>query len=159
MNRGGVNPRGAEADRPVRANRTGSIDVHLGSRIRLLRTGRGLSQTELGTALGITFQQVQKYERGMNRVSAARLFDLARVFAVPIGFFFDDFPEQIATTASPSASPPLGAIVDEHHQLEREISRCRPETIALVRAYYGICDPNIRTRVLKLIKSLASMPE
>jgi transcriptional regulator with XRE-family HTH domain len=71
------------------------IDVHVGSRIRLRRTLLGMSQERLGEALGLTFQQVQKYETGVNRVSASRLFDLSRVLDVPIGFFFDDVPDVV----------------------------------------------------------------
>ncbi len=73
------------------------IDVHVGSRIRLRRTLLGMSQERLGEALGLTFQQVQKYERGVNRVGASRLFDLSRVLDVPISFFFDDIPESVAS--------------------------------------------------------------
>jgi len=71
-----------------REGRPSPIDVHVGSRIRLRRTLLGMSQERLGEALGLTFQQVQKYERGVNRVGASRLFDLSRVLDVPISFFF-----------------------------------------------------------------------
>ncbi|HEY8289670.1 MAG TPA: helix-turn-helix transcriptional regulator, partial [Acetobacteraceae bacterium] len=76
--------------------RPSPIDVHVGSRIRLRRTLLGMSQERLGEALGLTFQQVQKYERGVNRVGASRLFDLSRVLDVPISFFFDDMPDSLA---------------------------------------------------------------
>src|SRR5882762_8525140 len=65
-------------------------DVHVGSRVRLRRTLLGMSQEKLGEAIGLTFQQVQKYERGANRVGASRLYDLSRVLDVPVSFFFDD---------------------------------------------------------------------
>src|SRR5436309_15816317 len=81
-----------------RESRPSPIDVHVGSRIRLRRTLLGMSQERLGEALGLTFQQVQKYERGVNRVGASRLFDLSRVLDVPISFFFDDMPESLAST-------------------------------------------------------------
>src|SRR5215208_5533266 len=68
------------------------IDVHVGSRVRLRRTLLGMSQEKLGEAIGLTFQQVQKYERGANRIGASRLFDLSRVLDVPVSFFFDDMP-------------------------------------------------------------------
>src|SRR6202161_4131792 len=89
----------AIADQAVGVDREGRpspIDVHVGSRVRLRRTLLGMSQERLGEALGLTFQQVQKYERGVNRVGASRLFDLSRVLDVPISFFFDDMPEQTA---------------------------------------------------------------
>src|SRR5476649_2712366 len=78
--------------------RPSPIDVHVGSRIRLRRTLLGMSQERLGEALGLTFQQVQKYERGTNRVGASRLFDLSRVLDVPISFFYDDLPEALSGT-------------------------------------------------------------
>ena len=81
------------AARSGRESRPSPIDVHVGSRIHLRRTLLGMSQERLGDALSITFQQVQKYERGANRVGASRLFDISRVFDVPIGFFFEDMPE------------------------------------------------------------------
>src|SRR6516225_2063372 len=79
-------------------SRPSPIDVHVGSRIRLRRTLLGMSQERLGEALGLTFQQVQKYERGVNRVGASRLFDLSRVLDVPISFFFDDMPDALAAS-------------------------------------------------------------
>lgn len=81
----------------------GPVDVHVGNRIRLRRTLMGLSQEKLGEALGLTFQQIQKYERGANRVGASRLYDLAQVLDVPIGFFFDDMQE--ARPSVPSSAP------------------------------------------------------
>ncbi len=78
-----------------REHRPSPIDVHVGSRVRLRRTLLGMSQERLGEALGLTFQQVQKYERGVNRIGASRLFDLSRVLDVPISFFFDDMPGQV----------------------------------------------------------------
>ena len=71
----------------------GPVDAHVGNRIRLRRTLMGLSQEKLGEALGLTFQQIQKYERGANRVGASRLYDLAQILDVPVGFFFDDMRE------------------------------------------------------------------
>src|SRR5271157_4494031 len=85
--------RGEHVVRSDKEGRPSPIDVHVGSRIRLRRTLLGMSQERLGEALGLTFQQVQKYERGVNRVGASRLFDLSRVLDVPISFFFDDMPE------------------------------------------------------------------
>jgi transcriptional regulator with XRE-family HTH domain len=84
--------------RPERESRSSPIDAHVGSRIRLRRTLLGMSQERLGEALGLTFQQVQKYERGVNRVGASRLFDLSRVLDVPISFFIDDMPEPLAAS-------------------------------------------------------------
>src|SRR4028118_2396962 len=100
MRTGGLPNRGRAAmqsdegsDRPDREHRPSPIDVHVGGRVRLRRTLMGMSQERLGEALGLTFQQVQKYERGVNRIGASRLFDLARVLDVPIGVFFGDMPD------------------------------------------------------------------
>jgi transcriptional regulator with XRE-family HTH domain len=91
-----VGPDGADnGDR-----RPSPIDVHVGARIRLRRTLLAMSQERLGDALGMTYQQVQKYERGVNRVSASRLFDLSRVLDVPISFFFDDLPDTVGENSA-----------------------------------------------------------
>src|ERR687886_2352058 len=91
-----------DAQRPRRGRRKlegpHPTDVHVGARVRLRRTLLGMSQEKLGEALGLTFQQVQKYERGANRIGASRLFDLSRVLDVPIGFFFDDMPDSLTGT-------------------------------------------------------------
>ncbi|MCR6629699.1 MAG: helix-turn-helix domain-containing protein [Magnetospirillum sp.] len=123
---------------PLRGRRRRSadpIDAHLGARIRLRRTLMGLSQTELGRALGVTFQQVQKYERGTNRLSAAMLYRLTRVLDVPLGFFFDDLPDHIPLPAA-AGSPPWR------------------ETLDMLRAYATIPD-NRRHPVYALVRALA----
>ena len=98
-------------ERPEKESRPNPIDVHVGSRIRLRRTLIGMSQERLGEALGLTFQQVQKYERGVNRVGASRLFDLSRVLDVPISFFYDDMPESVGgpPVRAPRAVRPVSA--------------------------------------------------
>ncbi len=137
---------------PEKNGRPSPIDVHVGSRIRLRRTLLGMSQERLGESVGLTFQQVQKYERGVNRVGASRLFDLARVLDVPISFFFDDMPESVAG--------PLGASARRLHGLSEaqdpfgDDTMSRRETLELVRAYYRISDPAVRKRVFDLIKSM-----
>src|SRR3954470_17706708 len=78
------------------AKRGHPMDIHVGSRVRLRRTLCGLSQEKLGDAIGLTFQQVQKYERGANRISASRLFALSQALDVPVSFFFDDMPDALA---------------------------------------------------------------
>ena len=82
-----------------RGRRIGPIDVHVGARLRQRRTLLGMNQTKLGEAIGLTFQQVQKYERGANRISASRLFNLSRVLDVPVQFFFDDMPNAVAASS------------------------------------------------------------
>ena len=129
------------------------VDVHVGSRVKLRRTLLGMSQEMLGEAIGITFQQVQKYERGANRIGSSRLYDLARVLDVPITYFFDAIP------SSAQAQSPLNVIKGTMIEMA-EGSTASPdpmakrETLDLVRAYYSIPDPQIRRRVYELAKAL-----
>jgi len=138
-------------DRADREHRPSPIDVHVGARVRLRRTLLGMSQEKLGEALGLTFQQVQKYERGVNRIGASRLFDLARVLDVPIGFFFDDMPE---VNGGNVAVRRTAGFAETQEGFEDETLH-RRETLELVRAYYRITDNSVRKRVFDLIKSLA----
>ena len=136
-----------------REGRPSPIDVHVGSRIRLRRTLLGMSQERLGEALGLTFQQVQKYERGVNRVGASRLFDLSRVLDVPISFFFDDMPDSLTTSFGvPSNRRTIGSSDSQDSFSDDTLNR--RETLELVRAYYRITDPSVRKRVFELIKSM-----
>ena len=140
------------AEKSDREHRPSPIDVHVGSRLRLRRTLLGMSQEKLGEALGLTFQQVQKYERGVNRIGASRLFDLARVLDVPIGFFFDDMPD--AMGGQTALRSRLGGFAEQQEGFEDDTLNKR-ETLELVRAYYRITEPAVRKRVFDLIKSLA----
>lgn len=134
--------------------RTNEVDASVGKRIRLRRTTLGLSQEKLAEALGLTFQQVQKYERGANRVGASRLFDLSRVLDVPVSFFFDDMSEEVE-----SLSPRLiSGLAEEPAGFEADPMTKR-ETLELVRAYYRITDPQVRKRVLDLAKALGASSE
>jgi transcriptional regulator with XRE-family HTH domain len=124
------------------------IDVHVGKRVRLRRTLLGITQQQLGKAVGLTFQQVQKYERGANRISASRMFDFSRVLDVPVSFFFDDVdsamtidPGNGSSHASPSQNGSDPAM--------------RRETLELVRAYYRVVDPPTRRRLFELVKAVA----
>lgn len=134
-------------------SRPSPIDVHVGSRIRLRRTLLGMSQERLGEALGLTFQQVQKYERGVNRVGASRLFDLSRVLDVPISFFFDDMPDSLANTYGGQATRRTGGFSELQDGFADDALN-RRETLELVRAYYRITDPAVRKKVFELIKSM-----
>ncbi|MEA2776431.1 MAG: hypothetical protein QOF90_1837 [Acetobacteraceae bacterium] len=136
-----------------RESRPSPIDVHVGSRIRLRRTLLGMSQERLGEALGLTFQQVQKYERGVNRVGASRLFDLSRVLDVPISFFFDDMPDSLSANFGGVPSRRAGGSGESQDPFGDD-TLSRRETLELVRAYYRITDPSIRKRVFDLIKSM-----
>jgi transcriptional regulator with XRE-family HTH domain len=122
------------------------IDVHVGSRVRLRRTLLGMSQEKLGDALGLTFQQVQKYERGANRIGSSRLFKLSQILDVPVSFFFDDMADGVAT-----AGAGLGEGVQQPFESDQ---LSRRETLELVRAYYRISDPLTRKRVFELVKAI-----
>ena len=137
---------------PSRTGTPNPVDVHVGSRVRLRRTLLGLSQEKLGDALGLTFQQVQKYERGANRIGASRLFDLSRVLDVPISFFFDDMASEVSDR-SPARQPGMADMPQADFESD---PMARRETLELVRAYYMIEDVNVRKRVFDLAKALAS---
>ncbi len=138
-----------------REPRPSPIDTHVGTRIRLRRTLLGMSQERLGESLGLTFQQVQKYERGVNRVGASRLFDLSRVLDVPISFFFDDMPEALAGMHGTGHSTrAAGGFAERQDSFGVDEALNRRETLELVRAYYRITDPAVRKRVFDLIKSM-----
>ena len=116
------------------------IDVHVGSRIRLRRTMLGMSQEKLGDSLGITFQQVQKYEKGANRVGASRLQHIAEILNVPIPFFFEGSP---------------GAIEDENRQESSTDFMNSKECVALAAAFSAIEDKRVRQSILGLVRSLS----
>ena len=145
------------ANRPERESRPSPIDVHVGARVRLRRTLLGMSQERLGDALGLTFQQVQKYERGVNRVGASRLFDISRVLDVPISFFFDDMPEGMDATPISGPRGRMYGFAEAQEPLSPGIddNLTKRETLELVRAYYRITDPAVRKRMFDLMKSLA----
>jgi len=130
------------ARRPGRrkGDKPNPIDIHVGSRVRLRRNMLGLSQEKLGEAIGLTFQQVQKYERGANRIGASRLHDLSRVLDVPVSFFFDDM-DPVRAPAIPAGFAEPAAEAFDSDPLRRR------ETVELVSAYYQIDDPALRRRL------------
>ena len=138
------------------SGRPNPIDVHVGGRVRLRRTLLGMSQEKLGEALGLTFQQVQKYERGANRIGSSRLFDLSRVLDVPVSFFFDDMADEIKLQ---TPSQLIGVELDEAPATYEHDPLTKRETLELVRAYYRISDPQVRKRVYELAKALAEAAE
>ena len=126
------------------------VDIHVGGRVRQRRTLLGLSQEKLGDAVGLTFQQIQKYERGANRIGASRLFQLSRILDVPISFFFEDIPANLRTA---EGQVTIGLREREQKTLEPD-PLARRETLELVRAYYRISNPKVRKRLFELTKSL-----
>ena len=131
------------------ANVPNPIDVHVGKRVRARRTLMGLSQSKLGKAINTTFQQVQKYERGMNRISTSRLYQIAEVLDVPIPYFFDDLPANISGRKTP------GLADVERAPFEGD-PMASQETLKLVRAYYRIQSPLLRQRLRELVKALST---
>lgn len=126
------------------------IDVHVGSRIRLRRTMIGMSQEKLGDALGITFQQVQKYEKGANRVGASRLQEISRVLNTPISFFFEDAPGSPTAKDGFQESNATSYVVD---------FLSSSEGLQLNRAFVKIQDPKVRRKLVELTKALAAEEE
>ncbi len=119
------------------------VDVHVGQRVRARRKMLGYSQTQLGKELGVTFQQVQKYERGTNRIGSSRLFRMASALDVPVSYFFEG-----AETKLPEYEPVNAGVDGDAFE--------KQETQELVEAYYRIPDPRIRKKVLGLARLLAT---
>jgi len=138
-----------------RGGKPNPIDIHVGSRVRLRRTLLGLSQEKLAAAIGLTFQQVQKYERGANRIGASRLYELSRVLDVPVSFFFDDMPAEISGRQTARA----GGLSDAPQAPFEADTLARRETLELVRAYYRITDAQVRKKVADLVKTIAASAE
>jgi transcriptional regulator with XRE-family HTH domain len=136
-----------------KSDKPNPIDVHVGSRVRLRRTLLGMSQEKLGDAIGLTFQQVQKYERGANRIGASRLFDLSRVLDVPVSFFFDDIRTEDAAPAEADAGTGAADATGPRYEPDPMLRR---ETLELVRAYYRIPDSQLRRRLFDLTKAIAN---
>ena len=125
------------------------VDIYVGSRVRLRRTLLGLSQEKLGAALGLTFQQVQKYESGANRISASRLYEFGDVLSVPISYFFDGLSEDEGDPV-PVDKPEADALLQDFRSLVN-----KRETLEFIRAYYKIDDPALRKQLIALVKRAA----
>lgn len=121
------------------------IDIHVGSRIRLRRNMLGFSQEKLGESLGITFQQIQKYEKGTNRVGASRLQAISSILNVPVSFFFEDAPGSETQAAGFAEDNDSTYIVDFMNS---------NEGVQLSRAFTKITDPKIRRKIIDLVKTL-----
>jgi transcriptional regulator with XRE-family HTH domain len=131
------------------SRRANPIDVHVGSRVRLRRMLLGMSQERLGEHLGLTFQQIQKYEKGINRIGASRLFDLAKVLGVPVQFFYEELPS--AGDAVGFAERPA-----ENYAIEFLGSR---EGLELNKAFARISDSRVRRSIVELVRAFAGEPE
>ena len=133
------------------------VDEHIGRRIQLRRNMLGLSQKDLADACGVTFQQVQKYEKGLNRIGASRLWDLSQVLGVNVDFFYEDLDETSCNKSPRRLSP---------HQLSDDNFECfdidawlRKDVVALVKDYTKIKDKNVALNILNLVESMAPKEE
>ena len=124
-----------------------AVDVHVGGRLRLRRVLMGMTQQKLGQAVGLTFQQIQKYERGANRIGSSRLYQFSQVLDVPVSFFFDEMPAEL------EGRPP--GLREDGGGTYRADQLAQRETLELVRAYYRISDGAVRKRVYELVKAVA----
>jgi transcriptional regulator with XRE-family HTH domain len=126
------------------------IDIHVGGRVRLRRMMLGMSQEKLGEQLGITFQQIQKYEKGTNRIGASRLQHIARVLTVPVSFFFEDAPGMTQPQAGMAEPKSASYIVD---------FLSSSEGIQLNKAFVRVKDAKVRRRIIDLVRAMAGEDE
>jgi transcriptional regulator with XRE-family HTH domain len=140
-----------------KARQAHPVDVHVGGRVRLRRVFLGYSQEKLANALGLTFQQIQKYERGANRISASKLYELSRILNVPVTYFFEGVEAE--GDAETSAGQEAGASAAANiHSSDPDFTNQR-ETLQLISSYYRIPDAKVRAEVLSLLKTLGRTAE
>jgi transcriptional regulator with XRE-family HTH domain len=123
------------------------IDRHVGSRVRMRRMMLGMSQEKLGDALGLTFQQVQKYEKGANRIGASRLQQISQILQVPVSFFFEGAPAQRGDRVEGFADAPSPAYVSDF--------LATSDGLALTKAFVRIKDAKLRRRIVDLVEQIA----
>lgn len=122
------------------------VDIHVGARLRARRKIMGLSQDDIGKSVGITFQQIQKYERGTNRIGSSRLYEFSKILSVPVSYFFEGFSFAVVDDISNSTS--------DISMGKDTVDLNSKETMVLVQSYYRISDPVVRNKMLNLIKAL-----
>ena len=122
-------------------------DKHVGARVRMRRMMLGMSQEKLGDALGLTFQQVQKYEKGANRIGASRLQQIAHILQVPVSFFFEGAPNVPGQTTDGFGEAPSPAYVADF--------LATSDGLALTKAFMGIKDAKLRRRIVDLVEQIA----
>lgn len=126
------------------------VDVHVGQRVKLRRTLMGMTQGKLGESIALTFQQIQKYERGANRVSASKLWQLGNVLDVPVSFFFEDIPESVR-----ASFPGYEGGTAEDGIPEERLTLHRRQSLELVRTFGKLIDPTIRKRIIDVVRAIA----
>jgi transcriptional regulator with XRE-family HTH domain len=122
------------------------IDKHVGSRVRMRRLMLGMSQQKLGDALGLTFQQVQKYEKGINRIGASRLQHLSHILQIPVPFFFEGAPQLTGQSKEIGDAPSPAYVFDFF---------ATSDGLALTKAFMRIKGPKVRRRIVELVKEMA----
>lgn len=122
------------------------VDVYVGARLRMRRVFLDVSQEKLSDAIGVTFQQIQKYEKGTNRISASRIYEISKALNVSISYFFDEFDESELNDERLSEARSMALNIDI---MERK------ETIDIVKSYYKISNLKIRKKITELLMSLA----
>ena len=140
-------------DKNLRVTNNNAVDVHVGKRVRLRWTLLGMSQEQREASLNITFQQVQKYERGANRISASRLWDIGQILDVQISYFFDDMTDDTMRSSPRWVSRGENINFDDDNVRD---PMARRETLELVRTYYSIESSIVRKRISEMVKSLAA---
>ena len=130
------------------------IDIHVGKRIKLRRTLLHISQEQLASDIGVTFQQVQKYESGHNRVSASRLFDISRVLNCPIAYFFEDISAETTGDRSMPGARAAEGLAEEAVGIDADPMQ-RTETLELVRLYWRLHNADLRKNVLELLSNIS----
>ena len=128
-----------------------NVDVHVGQRLRTRRSLLGMSQEKLAEAIGLTFQQIQTYERGINRVSAGRLFQFSKILDVPVGYFYDQIGGDDGKLSYGLSDNDQEGFAGQEDVMQRK------ETIDLVRAYYTIDDPAKRKEILRFVKTMTNL--
>jgi len=141
------------------AQRKNPVDMYVGNRLRLRRTLNGMSQERLGEAVGLTFQQIQKYEKGANRIGASRLYQFSQILSVPPSFFFDGIAEHLQAPEEAFIGTGLKEVPQILHQANGEDAERDPlssrETLEMMRAFNRISDPSVRKRIFELCKAVS----
>jgi transcriptional regulator with XRE-family HTH domain len=136
--------------------RSHPVDIHVGSRMRQRRTLLGMSQAKVGDAVGLTFQQIQKYERGSNRIGSSRLFEFAKVLDVPVSYFFDEMPSNALVGRPMSGRGGKGFGEPGTPFGQDKDPLIKRETLELVRAYYKIRESRLRKRLFEMVKAVGA---
>ncbi|HWT53035.1 MAG TPA: helix-turn-helix domain-containing protein [Caulobacter sp.] len=133
---------------PTEGRRSNAVDAHVGERVRMRRKLLGVSQDQLADSLGLTFQQVQKYERGANRISASKLFHIAEILSVDVSYFFDGLPDPIEGVA------PDGTMAHVHEVMQTLLQTS--EGVELAEVFPRIGNGRVRRQILDLVRTMAS---